>query len=155
MIINLSTSDLQEADYIADMRFADAYLNGYADKHGLDSRNAQTVHTLGARGEKAAAVALSYRGPLTINTFKSAGDLGEFQVRTRSKHWYELIIRADDADAVFVLVTTEHPYFSFNVRGWIGASEARGHLEWQRTYGNRELAWFVPHHALHEMETLT
>jgi hypothetical protein len=81
-----------------------------------------------------------------VNTYKEGGDVGDVQIRTRSRHSYELIVRKDDRDEdFFVLVTGRIP--NFRVWGWIQAKHAK-RPEWSQTHGNREAAFFVPHTAL-------
>lgn len=79
----------------------------------------------------------------SVNTFKNGGDVGRFQVRTRSDHSYDLIIRPDDRDSdYFILVTGQAPVF--RVRGFILAADAKRMSECIQTYGGRPPAWFIP-----------
>lgn len=81
-------------------------------------------HIEGAAGEAAVAKYLNRYWSGTVNTFGKGGDVGALQVRARSRHDYELIIRPKDRDDDwFVLVTGKAPIF-------------------------RIRAWFVPHAAL-------
>jgi len=90
-----------------------------------------------------------------VNTFKSLADLvSDVEVRTRSKDYYDLLVRADDQDSKrFVLVIRKGPK-SFEVIGWIKAKEAKQE-QWIKTYGNRPPAYFVPKSALKDIKELS
>lgn len=80
----------------------------------------------GACGELAAAKALGCYWPAGVNTFKGDLDLADFEVRTRSKHHYGLLVRENDPlDRKFLLVTGECPFYT--VWGWATAAEVRQH----------------------------
>jgi hypothetical protein len=86
-----------------------------------------------------------------FDTF-SKPDVGSFQVRTRSRSDYELLVRQCDADDErFVLVTGTMPEFS--VRGWILGADAKQE-RWLRTHGGRPPAYFVPHSELQPIEKI-
>lgn len=104
------------------------------------------IHIEGAAGELAFAKAINRYWSGSVNTFKTGGDVGALQVRTRSKHSYELLVRDGDRDDdLFVLVTGTAPHFK--VWGWIYGRDAK-RPEWKQTHGNRPAAYFVPHGAL-------
>jgi hypothetical protein len=107
-------------------------------------------HILGAAGELAVARVLGRYWGGDIGSFKKA-DLGQsVQVRTRSKHEYDLIVRHDDnPDDAYVLVTGTHT--RLRVHGWIYGSEARKD-EWVQTHAGRPPAWFVPKSALRPLK---
>ena len=110
------------------------------------------IHIEGACGEIAAAKAMDRYWSASVNTFKVGGDVGQVQVRTRSRHDYELLIRENDRDEdVFVLVTGKIP--DFYVRGWIVGRDGKRD-EWRKAHGGRPPAWFVPHDALHPIKQL-
>lgn len=105
----------------------------------------------GACGELAVAKALGVYWNGGVDTFKGA-DVHGLQVRTRSKHEYELIIRDNDKPTDrFVLVTGTAPHFE--IRGWIDCADAR-RPEWRRNHGGFAPAYFVPHSELRPMESL-
>lgn len=85
----------------------------------------------------------------TVNVFKDA-DIGrDIQVRTRSKHEWDLIVRPqDNDDDTFYLVTGVCP--SFIVQGSILGRDAK-RKEWLRDYGKRPPAYFVPKRMLKEV----
>jgi len=112
------------------------------------------AHIEGACGELAVAKVMGRYWGGGINTYKSGGDIDStgWEVRTRSSHDYDLIVRDDDDDErIFILVTGHAP--DYRVHGWIRAADAKQH-EWQKNYGGHGLAYFVPHHALSEMGEL-
>ncbi len=111
-----------------------------------------SIHILGALGECAFAKATGRYWSGGVNTFHGA-DIGRrLQVRTRSKHEYDLIVRADDADEdVFVLVTGSQDRFL--VHGWVLGGEAKRE-EWIANHGNYSPAWFVPSSALNPISEL-
>jgi hypothetical protein len=122
----------------------------------LDHRNGATdtwtLHVEGAAGELAAAKALGTYWPATVGTFHTQGDLAPgIEVRTRSRHDYDLIIRDDDPeDALYILVTGTLPHY--RVHGYAnGTQRDPAH---RRTHGGRPAAFFIPHDALHDITTL-
>lgn len=118
----------------------------YQDAYGFEEEHGWNAHIEGACGEIAVAKLLNRFWSPTVNTFDAA-DIGmKIQVRTRSRHDYELYIRPEDnPEHAFVLVTGKAPMFM--VRGWLLARNARCD-EWLQTYGGRPPAWFVPTSAL-------
>lgn len=109
------------------------------------------IHIQGALGEMAVAKALNVYWSGSVNTF-AACDLPGLQVRTRSRHWYDLIVRSRDSDdEPFILVTGECP--TFTVHGWIYGRDAKK-PKWLREYGNRPAAYFVPQGALRPLKAL-
>lgn len=98
-----------------------------------------------------AAKAIGVEYVFTVNTFKKA-DLGEYtQVKGRTRHDYELLVRPDDdPQHLFICVTGIAP--TLYVRGWLWGHEAM-QLEYRQTHGGRPPAYFVPHKKLHPMET--
>jgi len=144
--VKLNGYELFSAAMVGVKRQIESLSKKLPDKHGFDGENGWTVHIEGAAGEQAVAKALNlyYGGP--VNTFKKGGDVGNLQVRTRSKDYYELIIRNNDNDSdIFVLVVGRAPHFK--VVGWIRALDAKKQ-EYSKTHGNRPAAFFVPQDRL-------
>jgi len=149
--VTLAWYELYMAATVGVKRQLEALKDARPDRHGYEG-NGWNVHVEGAAGELAAAKALDRFWSGSINTFKSDGDVGAIQIRTRSKAYYELIVRSDDADNDrFVLVTGTAPHY--NVVGWITGRDAKRD-EWLQTYGNRPAAYFVPQRELHDLEAL-
>jgi len=152
MNVKLTAHELMQAATIGSMRQVSALMNKLPDKHGFDGLG-WSEHIEGACGELVVAKALNCYCSGSVNTFKLGGDLGSnIQVRTRSKHEYELIVRPSDRDDdVFVLVTGKSPCFV--VRGWISGGSAKA-SEWKKAHGGRAEAYFVPHSSLLPMSQL-
>ena len=136
--VHLSQWELLQAALVGVRRHLEALRQKLPDKHGLESAG-WSEHIEGAAGEMAFAKFSGKYWSCSVNAFK-AGDVGEVQVRTRSKDHYDLIVRSDDKDDdVFVLVLGRVP--RFRVVGWIWGREAkRG--EFLREYGDRPAAYF-------------
>lgn len=147
MRITLSSEDLTWASSVGAARHISAIRRGLKDKHGLMADTAWQVHIEGACGELAAAKALGVPWSATVDTFKRGDDVpGGWQIRTRSRPEYELIVRPGDPDdALFLLVLGVAPHYV--VKGWITGREAK-RPEWSRAHGNRPPAYFVPHDQL-------
>lgn len=152
MDITLTWSEVALAASVGMRRHMEALRVNRADSHGRGVDNGWTDHIEGACGEAAAAKALDIYWNGSVNTFKTGGDVGPYQVRTRSDHTFDLIVREDDADdRVFILVRGRVP--NFDVVGWIRASDAKC-AKWVQTYGGRPPAYFVPASALHALAEL-
>jgi len=152
MNVKLTAYELMQASTVGSMRQISALMNRLPDKHGFDGLG-WSEHIEGMCGEIAVAKAINCYCSGSVNTFKLGGDLGSnIQVRTRSKHEYELIVRESDRDDdVFVLVTGKSP--EFVVRGWITGTDAKRD-EWKKTHGGRAEAYFVPHSSLMPMSKI-
>ena len=147
-VVVLTWSEMMQAAMCGAMRNIAAMRDGRqpAPRVPHSAENTWTIHIEGAAGEMAFAKHAGFYWGATVNSFKLP-DVGAIQVRTRSRHSYDLIIRRGDCDDdVFVLVTGIAPRFV--IRGWIGAREAKSHPEWIQTHGEGEAAWFVPQAAL-------
>jgi len=150
--VTLTRAEMHVAAQVGCLRAISALRGNRPDRHGADSNNGWSLHIEGAAGELAVARVVDRFWTMPVDTFKDGGDVGAYQVRTRSSHSYELIVRPDDRELDrYILVTGRAPHFT--VRGWVFGYEARKD-EWLQTHGEREPAWFVPHHALHGIETI-
>ena len=118
------------------------------DAHGLSRDDGEGIchHILGAAGELAVAKCKGKYFSGAMNTFKTA-DLGEsVQVRTRSRHDWNLNVRKDDNEQhAFILVTATIPIMV--IHGWLWGHEAMK-LEYLKSHGGREEAYFVPQSRL-------
>lgn len=149
--VTLTLAECLLACQVGTARQLSAIVQGKQNSHGFRGQGFD-IHILGAAGELALAKALGIYWTGHINTFKQP-DLGtNIQVRTRSSHTYDLIVRDGDADdELFVLVTGTLP--AFHIWGWIRGGDAK-QREYLKTYGSRPEAFFVPHDALHPLATL-
>jgi hypothetical protein len=130
---------------------------------GIQGRNgaaaggseALQLHLYGAAGELAVASLLGMRESVFGQTRAKPGssDLpGGIDVKTRSRHWHDLIVQADESpDKRFVLVTIENR--ATLVHGWCFGSDAMKDEYWSDPAGGRP-AYFVPKSILQPLETL-
>ena len=117
------------------------------------NRDPWDKHIEGACGECATAKALGIYWDGSVNTFKDGGDVGPYQVRTRSDPNYGLNIRADDKDdRIFILCIGRSP--NFTIHGWMTAGEVKRHPEWILNPNGWGEAWFAPKEVLFPMEDL-
>lgn len=148
MNVTLTTSEIAAALQVAYRRQMEAVERKLPGRHGaadVQFCEALRRHINGAGGELAFAKALGIYWDAGVNTFK-APDVGGFQVRTRSKATYDLIVREGDSDMeVFVLVVGEMP--DYRIVGGIRGARAKRD-EWLRDHGGHGRAWFVPQSAL-------
>lgn len=150
MNVTLASHEMATAAWVGVRRQVEARRKGLPDKHGFDG-DGWGSHIEGAGGEMAVAKALNRYWDGSVNTFR-APDLPGMQVRTRSRHDFELLVRPNDSrDEVFVLVTGQMP--NYTVHGWIRGHEAMRD-EWSKQHGGRPPAYFVPHEALHPIDNL-
>ena len=153
MNVRLTWYEVRQAALVGVDRYVRALKDGREDAHGLEQKGADglALHVLGAAGELAFAKATNRFWSGSIDTFSNP-DVGAIQVRTRSKHDYELLVRVkDDDEAIYVLVTGQIP--EFRVRGWMFGKEAK-RKEWALTHGDRPSAFFVPHDEMRAIEDL-
>jgi hypothetical protein len=129
---------------------------------GLRGRNggewkgskALDIHLLGAAGEVAVASYLGMKEYLFKETEARRGsdDLPGMDVKTRSRHQYDLIVQKNEnACKKFVLVTIESQ--KTFLHGWCYGHEAMKEEFWADPARGRP-AYFVPKEALSPMETL-
>lgn len=149
--VTLNSYELAQAGTTGLLRNIAALKKGYKNK--IEGSNWQT-HVEGACGEVAVAKLLGKYWGGSVNTFKAGGDLDStgWEVRTRSSHSYDLIIRDDDADdRVYILVTGKAP--QYQVHGWIKAADGK-QQQWRRNHGGYGAAFFVPKSALRQLGEL-
>ena len=152
MQISLTWYEIALAAEVGMRRQLEVLKRGLKSHHRAAHEDPWSIHIQAAAGELAAAKALGRYWSGSVNTFRTGGDVGALQVRTRSKAHYDLIVRDDDKESdCFILVVGEIP--DFDVKGWIGGKEAK-QAQWRQSYGGREAAYFVPHAALHALDLL-
>ena len=112
------------------------------------------VDVEGACAEHAVANALGIKFVGTVDTFKSCGDVGPYEVRSSRHENGRLIIRPDDrSSSIFILATGIAPHFK--IRGWIKAAEAKKRDDWFYSLErSRPPAWNVPQSALRPIAEL-
>jgi hypothetical protein len=135
---------------------------GVNESKGLRGRNggvwkgskALEIHLLGAAGEMAVASHLGMKEHLFKETEARRGsdDLPGMDIKTRSKHSYDLIVqKQEDPRKKFVLVTIENQ--KTLLHGWCYGEEAMREEYWADPARGRP-AYFVPKLALRSMEEL-
>jgi hypothetical protein len=148
--VTLTPPEMSMAAQVGCARHIEALRLSLKDKHGAQEHDGWQLHIEGACGELALAKCLGVHWEGTVNTFKRGGDVGTMQVRTRSKHDYELIVRKDDdTKAMYWLVTGTCP--DYRIHGFIRGYDAQ-RAEWWFRHGGREGAWFVPQNQLKPVE---
>lgn len=119
--------------------------------HGHNDENPWQIAIEGVCGEMAVAKALNIYATLGVNTFKEV-DLPNMQIRTRSQHNYDLLVRPNDKDdEIFVHVTGKNGRYV--VHGWMRGSDAK-QPEFLKEHGGRPSAYFVPANELRCMSDL-
>jgi hypothetical protein len=84
-----------------------------------------------------------------VNSFKRA-DIGQrVQIRMRSRHDWDLLVRPDDSDDMAYVLVTGTPTRML-VHGWCWGREAK-QPEYLKPHGGRPPAYFVPQAALRPM----
>lgn len=151
--IKLDWFEVRLAAQVGLERNVEALREGRTPSAGFSKvEGAWEIHVQGACGELAFAKAADRFWAGSVNRFGCSGDVGRVEVRTRSRHDYDLLVRPGDADdSVFVLVTGVAP--EFLVHGWVWGEEAK-RKEWLRDYGGRPPAYFVPQAVLNPLEAL-
>jgi len=136
---------------------------GTNETQGLRGRNggawkgskALDIHLLGAAGEMAVASHLGMKAFLYKETQakKGSADLpGDIDVKTRSRHSYDLIVQKNEnPDKRFVLVTIEKS--TTLIHGWCYGKDAMKDEYWADPAGGRP-AYFVSKDVLRSMNTL-
>ena len=130
---------------------------------GLRGRNrapavgdrALQMHRLGTTGEVAVAAHLGLEDHLFAETTANRGscDLpGDIEVKTRSRHGYDLIVQKDERlDKRLVLVTIERD--KVFLHGWCVAGDVMREEFWADPAGGRP-AYFVPKRNLRDIGEL-
>lgn len=131
-------------------RAIDSILNGRRQAAGdVDPTGVLALwqqHIEGALGEMAFAKALGRYWSGSVNTFKNGGDVGDVQIRTRSRTDYDLIVRARDRDEdYFVLVVGCCPIYT--IVGYMKGGDAKQE-RWGKNHGGHGAAYFVPQNEL-------
>jgi hypothetical protein len=147
--VTLTPAELACATTVAALRHYSAVSRGSRDGHGLGRQEGAECHFHGCCAEVAAARALGVYWPASVNSYKGADLEPDWQVRGRSRHDYELIVRRDDPDEHrYVLVTGVAP--KLVVRGWMWGRDAKRD-EWLKGHGGRPPAYFVPTDVLRRL----
>lgn len=154
--VTLSWADLRWAAQVGCERHIQALEQALPDSFGFHGDGWQ-VHVEGACGELAFARATNRVWDASVGRFEGMGgdlesEFGAIQVRTRSKHWHELLVRPSaDPDDIYVLVTGTAPTYLV----WGAARAGRVMCpEYLQTHGERVAAYFVPKYELRSLSPL-
>lgn len=116
--------------------------------------SAERMHVIGAAGELAAAYYLGLERWLYQDKSPVRGscDLPGIDVKTRTRHNYDLLVQIDDDPAKrFVLVTIENR--KTMIHGWIDGASAMN-KSWIKAYKAGRSCYAVPQNHLRPIEEL-
>jgi hypothetical protein len=150
--IELDEGEWRQAALVGVMRNIEDILAGRKHRGGAQPKDGWRYNIEGACGELVVAKYLRTPWSGALGDLKAADVGRRIQVRTRSRHDYELFVyRNDPPEHAFVLVTGLAPRFV--LRGWCYGSEGK---EWGRWWAppGREYAFFVSQDDLHHMDSL-
>jgi len=120
--------------------------------HGDD---ALRLHLIGAAGEMAVAALLDMEHFLYQETMAKRGSADlppNIDVKTRARHYYDLVVQLDEKPGkIFVLVTIENRQ-TF-VHGWIKSEDAMKD-QWKKEHVKGRPAFFVPKYYLQPLSSL-
>ena len=120
-------------------------------RYGADNRNDWQLHVEGCLGEIAVASYLGIFWDANLGMLHRS-DVGELEVRCRSKNWYDLIIHHEDSNhAKYVLITGVNG--SYDIHGWIYGYSGKNEKYWSDPAKGRP-AFFVPKSELNSMDTI-
>lgn len=150
--VELTPHELMIAAEVGAKRHARSVLAGRKDYGGYRG-GGWDIHIEGACGELAVAKGLGLYWSGMGQGIEDDTDVSGLQVRTRSRHSYELYIwPKDDPASNFVLVTGTGVIF--RLQGWYEAARAQAHPQWLTSPTGREKAFFVPNDQLHSLSTI-
>jgi len=149
--VRLTKSAAFMAAQVGVMRRVSNRCKGLAGRYGADESISWNEDCEAGGGEKAVASYFGLYHDGSLGNFKAA-DVGELQVRTRLKDWYDLIVHPEDKEEdIFILVTGLLP--NYVLRGWLYGYEARQEEYWDDPAGGRP-AFFVPQADLRDIRSL-
>lgn len=151
MRVNLEWFEVSRAALVGVSRNVEALRKGLQNARPTNESEWH-IHILGALGECAFAKAMGRYWSGSVNTFKHGGDVGLIQVRTRSKHHYDLIVRDGDCDDDLFVLVTGGPN-EFEIHGCMRGKDAK-RPEFKQNYGNYGNAYFVPKTKLMDVRGL-
>lgn len=146
--VTLSLAEMLHGTNLGVIRMYESHNHGGKHKHGFYNSNLDPlcINVQGAIGEIVVAKARNLYFMPTVNTFKAADIGNNVQVRLRTKHEWQMIVRDDDdPDHIFVHVTGSGPVYC--IRGWAYGKDVMK-PEYRQNHGNRTESWFVPEEAL-------
>ena len=149
--VSLSSSQLYQDANVGVIRQVRNISDKRKPKYGAGDLNDWQIHIEGSCGEMVVSQYLNLYWDGNIGSLR-ANDVGHMEVRTRSKHHYDLIIHPDDKDeAKYILVTGING--SYQIHGWIYGKEGKQQKYWSDPAKGRP-AYFVPKTELRSLETI-
>lgn len=142
--IRLTEQEMIHAGTIGIHRAARDIARGCAQRRGIKINDSWWANIEGALGECALAKYLNLYW--NDSPDPRPGDVGKLEVRTRSSHYYDLMVHKSDPDnAIFWLLTGW--FGEYRVRGWVKAGDVKKEKYWKDHAGNRA-TYFVPKEVL-------
>jgi hypothetical protein len=154
--ITLTWSEMKLAAYVAVGAKIACMQRGARHAHGATDENMTwDTQIVSAQGEIGVAKYLNLYWSGLSDLIKAVDVGGEngAEVRTRTQHWYELMLHRTDNDRPFVLVTAERPP-AFRLVGWILGRDGKLEKYWGEHGAPGRPAFFVPHCELLPMHEL-
>lgn len=155
-VYRFDTVEVNQCKAVAAERDGSARRQGLRDRHGAspEPTKGYQLHLLGVAGEVAFA---RFQGlddfVPTVDTFRSMPDVEDFEVRCRSRHSYDLLVRSDDEVSKKYVLATCEGISEVYVWGWAEGEHAKQE-RFLQTYGGREPAYFVPKRELQPLDLL-
>lgn len=141
MLVILTPAEMFLAAQVGVSRNIRAKRRGLNDVGGLQSTG-WAEHIEGACAELAFSRALNLRWNAMCEREGKIADVGPYEVRLRTEHHRDLIVRENDPDERAIALVTGC-CGEYVLRGWIYAGDAK--LErYLFAHGGRSPAWFVP-----------
>ncbi len=149
--VTLAPNEFYYASTIGVMRQIKNLQNRRRDRYGAQKEDGWRMHIEGACGECAFAKWMGMFWSGSLENLRAA-DVGAYEVRTRSRPYYDLIVHPNEADdARFVLVLGTAPHFK--LAGYMYGRDAKDQRYWSDPAGGRP-AFFVPQKELQPIEEL-
>jgi hypothetical protein len=144
--VTLTPAEMLSAAHVGIMRHVQNLKRDKAPMYGASGMDDWQLHIEGALGECAVSKLLNLYWLGSVGNLMAA-DVGRLQVRTRSKHNYDLILHPADLDnAAYILVTGING--RYRVHGWIYGREGKLPEFWKDPTGTGRPAYFVPRSLL-------
>lgn len=156
--ISLSPEQIALAQAEAERRQSVNEQAGLRGRNRAAARGSQalSLHKLGALGE----VAVAYHLGLEQHLFqdqtpcRGSADLPhDIEVKTRSKHWHDLIVQKDERPDKKIVLVTIQSESDILIQGWCVAEEVMREEFWSDPARGRP-AYFVPKRKLKSIESL-
>lgn len=150
--IKLTPAEIMQGAIAGVMRQTQNISRDRTPRYGATKENDWQLHVEGCLGEMAVAKEYNLFWNANLGVI-APGDIGrKVEVRTRSRHHYDLILHPSDPDgSVFVLLTGTNG--SYTLHGWLLGIEGKQQRYWADPAKGRP-AFFVPQSALRSPESL-